>query len=48
MTQHVIIIVCPTCKLVMGKAGKIWSGKRKVQRWRCSGCGRTTTKREVK
>jgi transposase-like protein len=35
---------CPDCKVTMGKAGKAWSGKTKVQRWRCNKCGKTTTK----
>jgi transposase-like protein len=34
------------CNVEMGKAGWIWSGKHKTQRWRCNKCGRTTTKKE--
>lgn len=35
---------CPDCKIEMHKAGKVWSGKKKIQRYRCNRCGRTTTK----
>lgn len=35
---------CPDCLKPMGKAGYVWSGKNKVQRFRCNGCGKTTTK----
>lgn len=36
----------PTCKCgkLMGKAGLATSGTHKVQRYRCSKCGATTTK----
>jgi rubrerythrin len=34
----------PKCATLMHKAGFIWSGREKVQRWRCPKCGRTTTK----
>lgn len=33
---------CPNCKGSMYKAGFAWSGKKKVQRWKCINCGRTT------
>ncbi len=33
---------CPDCGKPMHKAGKAWSGRKKVQRWKCPGCGRTT------
>lgn len=40
-------ILCPEClekgtKSKMHKAGFIWSGRKKVQRFRCHICGRTT------
>ena len=38
---------CPKCLIQMGKAGFVWSGSRKVQRYRCNKCGATTAKREV-
>jgi transposase-like protein len=39
-----IVMFCPDCKIKMGKAGFAWSGKNKVQRYRCNKCGKTTTK----
>lgn len=30
----------------MHKSGNVFSGLKKVQRWRCNQCGRTTTKVE--
>ena len=33
---------CPACNVPMGKAGKVWSGTNKVQRYRCGKCGKTT------
>lgn len=39
--------VTPICKkdtIRMGKAGFTWSGKNKLQRWRCGKCGSTTIK----
>jgi len=33
---------CPECSTVMMKAGKAWSGRTKVQRFKCPACGRTT------
>jgi transposase-like protein len=36
--------VCPDCKCPMGKAGGNWSGSKKMQKWRCHGCGKTKTK----
>lgn len=38
--------LCQACRVPMGKAGLAWSGKRKVQRWRCSKCGARTIKRD--
>lgn len=35
---------CPDCNSKMHKAGKTWSGRVKVQRYRCNQCGRTTIK----
>ena len=37
---------CPECGEVMHKAGFIWSGRTKVQRMRCSKCGRSTVKQD--
>ncbi|KKN71836.1 hypothetical protein LCGC14_0416900 [marine sediment metagenome] len=37
---------CPDCKTSMHKNGKVWSGKKKVQRFRCPKCGRTTTRHQ--
>jgi transposase-like protein len=34
----------PKCGTPMHKAGFTWSGRNHVQRWRCSKCGKTTTK----
>jgi transposase-like protein len=36
-----------TCGNRMAKAGFAWSGKNKVQRWRCNQCGATTSKKEA-
>jgi len=34
---------CPQCGYSkMHKAGRAWSGKRRVQRYRCNKCGRTS------
>jgi transposase-like protein len=33
---------CPECKSKMHRSGFSWSGRKKVQRWRCNKCGRTT------
>jgi len=35
-------IYCPECSNKMHKMGKIWSGRKQVQRYRCPKCGRTT------
>lgn len=35
---------CSECNHAMHKAGFIWSGRRKVQRYKCNKCGRTTVK----
>lgn len=37
-------VSCPDCGSLMHKSGKAWSGKRRVQRYRCQKCGRTTIK----
>ena len=34
--------ICKFCNIPMGKSGKAFSGTKKIQRFRCSGCGRTT------
>ncbi len=31
---------CPECQHPMHKAGFAWSGRTKVQRWKCQECGR--------
>ncbi len=31
---------CLDCNIKMGKAGLGWSGRRKVQRYHCSSCGK--------
>jgi hypothetical protein len=36
--------ICPDCNSRMSKAGLAWSGTKKVQRWRCQKCGKTTIK----
>lgn len=33
---------CPECRAKMHKIGKVWSGRNRVQRYRCPNCGRTT------
>ena len=35
---------CRYCGTVMGKNGWKWSGRKKVQKWLCSSCGRVTTR----
>lgn len=37
---------CKKCNHPMHKAGFIWSGKNRVQRYRCNECGATKTKKE--
>ena len=32
------------CGLKMHKAGFVWSGRNREQRYACNACGRTTTK----
>lgn len=34
--------LCLACDELMHKSGFSWSGKKRVQRWRCNKCGRTT------
>jgi len=41
-------VYCPECGRKMHKAGKIWSGRKEVQRYRCQSCGRTTIRTEEK
>ncbi len=31
---------CPECGTKLGKAGSKWSGRKKVQKYQCSKCGR--------
>lgn len=33
---------CPECKAKMHRMGKVWSGRNRVQRYKCPNCGRTT------
>lgn len=33
---------CQECYTKVGKAGRRWSGRKRVQAWLCSGCGRVT------
>ncbi len=40
-----LIPLCPECGTKMCKAGFLWSGRTKVQRYLCSHCGRTTIKK---
>lgn len=35
---------CPECFHQMGRHGRIISGRKRVQRWLCSNCLRTTVK----
>lgn len=32
--------LCPDCHIKMGKTGMCWSGRRRVQRYKCSRCGK--------
>ncbi len=34
-------VQCPECDSKMHRMGKIWSGRKQVQRYRCPKCGRT-------
>jgi len=48
--DNLTIVLCPECGTKMHRMGKIWSGRRQVQRYRCPKCGRThapTGKRTV-
>jgi transposase-like protein len=38
------IKLCPECKSKMIKNGIVFSGRKKVQRYLCSKCGRTSVK----
>lgn len=44
MTTHPI---CPDCGGPMHRAGRPWSGRHKVQRYKCPKCGGTTVKQPV-
>ena len=35
------------CNQKMCKSGKVWSGRKKVQKYLCNKCGRTTLGKEV-
>jgi transposase-like protein len=39
--------VCLECNQKMHKSGYIWSGRHKVQRYKCNKCGRTTVKIDI-
>lgn len=39
---------CPDCNSKMHRAGFAWSGRQKIQRWKCNQCGRTTIKDKPK
>lgn len=43
MLNEVKRVICKECHGYMHKAGKVWSGKHKAQRYRCNACGFTTT-----
>jgi len=34
------LVLCPECGSKMHKSGKVWSGRKKVQRYLCPACGR--------
>lgn len=34
------VVLCPECGAKMIKAGRVWSGRSKVQRYQCLACGR--------
>lgn len=36
-----VLVFCPECSSKMHKMGRVWSGRRQVQRYRCPKCGRT-------
>jgi len=42
MTDKKESATCPDCGHTMHKSGFVWSGRTKVQRWKCNQCGRTT------
>ena len=42
MKKRLICLECGSDELV--KQGMIWSGRSKVQQWRCKSCGRNTIK----
>jgi predicted RNA-binding Zn-ribbon protein involved in translation (DUF1610 family) len=35
-------MTCPECGSKVHKAGMCWSGRKKIQNWMCSKCGRHT------
>lgn len=35
------MVNCPECNNKMGKFGRAWSGRKRVQRYKCSRCGAT-------
>ena len=35
------VVHCPECGAKMHRMGKAWSGRKRVQRYRCPKCGRT-------
>ena len=39
--------ICPRCKVELHKAGFGWSGKNRIQRYRCGKCGCVIQRKEV-
>lgn len=39
------IVLCPECGGKMYKVGKVWSGRKRVQRYQCPACGRKAVAR---
>ncbi|KKM84889.1 hypothetical protein LCGC14_1294610 [marine sediment metagenome] len=43
-----IVVRCPECGSVkMPKAGKVWSGGKRKQRYQCTNCGHCTTQPKI-
>ena len=38
---------CPECGGRMVRDGWVWSGRQRVQRWACTGCGRRLNERQA-
>jgi len=39
---------CPECGRIMAKSGWAWSGRHKVQKYKCSGCGKVILETAVR